>query len=283
MRRRARGAAGPARPAIPRDAGAAVPADAAAERGFVGVIAAAESVDIAPRFEGVVAAIRVRTGDPVVAGQIVAEMDPKSMQEALRGAEAALGAAVASKRQANVDVEDARRRLVIETRAVADGVSPAMQLEEARLAVKRAEAAAQRAASTVAAESSRVQIARDHLADTALRAPSSGTVAMRFRDPGATVAAGAPIVRIVGKTAFRLRFAVPPERAQRLAVATEVDVEVETFAAPLAAAVRQISPALDPASGMIIAEAELLADAATQARLRPGLAAWVRERGPAGE
>ena len=76
---------------------------------------------------------------------------------------------------------------------------------------------------------------------------------------------------------FRLRFAIPPERAQRLALGAQVEVEVETFPALLSATVRQVSPALDPASGMIIAEAELVADAATTAQLRPGLAAWVKE------
>src|SRR5258706_16391496 len=83
------------------------PIDAApAASGFVGVVAAAESVDIAPRFQGVIAAIRVHPGDEVTAGQIVAEMDQKSMHEELRAAEAALGAAMAAKRQAEVDVED---------------------------------------------------------------------------------------------------------------------------------------------------------------------------------
>jgi len=267
----------PPRP-VARDAGPRADATAApVDRRFVGVVVAAESVDVAPRFEGVVATVLVRAGDTVVAGQVVASMDQKSMQEALRGVEASLGAAIASKRQADVDVEDARRKLAVETRAVADGVSPSTNLDESRLGVKRAEATVQRASSTVAAESSRVQIARSHLADTSLRAPSAGTVAMRFKDPGATVAAGAPIVRVVGKAGFRLRFAVPPEQSQRLIIGAQVQVDVETFTTPLSAAIRQISPALDPASGMIIAEAELIADAEIQARLRPGLAAWVQE------
>ena len=86
----------------------------AAPAGFVGVIAAAESVDIAPRFQGVIAAIRVRPGDKVTAGQIIAEMDQKSMLEELRAAEAALGAAAAAKRQAEVDVEDSKRKSKLE-------------------------------------------------------------------------------------------------------------------------------------------------------------------------
>src|SRR5258706_10666983 len=137
-------------------------------------------------------------------------MDPKSMQEELRAAQAALGAAVAAQRQADVDVEDARRKLAVETKAVADGVSPKINVDEAKLAVKRAEAALAKAASTVAQESSHAQTARDHLSDTDLRAPTDGTVSMRFKDPGATVAAGRPIVRAVRPGGLRLNVRVPP-------------------------------------------------------------------------
>lgn len=251
-----------------------VPADAAGPHGFVGVIAAAEVVDLAPRFEGVVAAVHVRAGDAVKAGAVVAEMDPRPMREQLRAAEAALAAAQAALRQSEVDVDDGRRKLAVETKAVAEGVSAKVALDEAQFAVKRAEAAAQRAESAVAAESSRVQTARDHLADTALRATAAGVVAMRFKDAGATVTAGTPIVRIVGRHEPRLRFAVPPEQARTLAPGATVTAHVDTIAAPLRAIVRQVSPTLDPASGLIIVEAEL-APGAASAELRPGLAARI--------
>ncbi|MBL0217181.1 MAG: efflux RND transporter periplasmic adaptor subunit [Myxococcales bacterium] len=268
---------------VPRDARVGVVADAGArivdapDRGYVGVITAAESVDIAPRFQGVLATVKVRVGDRVAAGQVVAEMDPKSMQEEVRAVEAALGAAIAARRQAEVDVQDARRRLALETRAVADGVSARTAIEEAQLAVKRAEAASQRASSAVSAESSRVQTARDHVADTALRAPSEGTVAMRFKDPGSIVTAGAPIIRLVGRLGLRLRFATPPEQAHRLVVGGTVYAAVETVTVPIPAVIRQVSPVLDPASGMVMVEAELGEDV-TKTVLRPGLAATVRDR-----
>lgn len=247
------------------------------KQGLIGVVTAAESVDIAPRFQGVVLTVKVRTGDVVSVGQIVAEMDPKSVEEELRGAEAALSAAAAQKRLADVDVEDARRRLEVETRSVASGVSAATQLDEARLAVKRAEAAAQRAGSSVAAESSRVQIARAHISDTALRAPAPGTIAMRFKDPGATIAAGTPILRIVGQSALRIRFASPPELAAKFGVGNTVEASIDTIPTPAPAVVKQVSPIIDPASGMIIIEAELTSARDLTDQLRPGLAVRVRE------
>ncbi len=240
---------------------------------FIGVVAAAESVDIAPRFQGVIAKIRVRPGDQVTTGQIIAEMDQKSMQEELRAAQAAFGAAAAARRQAEVDVEDARRKAKLEAEAAAKGISSTSVADEARLAVKRAEAAAQRATSMVAAESSHVQTARDHLTDNVLRAKFDGTIAMRFRDDGATVPAGGAIVRIVGRGGPRLRFAVPPARARAFVLGTRVSATIETIAKPVSAVIEQVSPALDPASGMILVEAEI---DAPSTELRPGLAATVQ-------
>jgi RND family efflux transporter MFP subunit len=259
-----------------RDAGVT---DAAPAR-FVGVVAAAESVDIAPRTTGVILKVSVAAGDAVTAGQVVAEMDPIQLQEELRTAEAALGAAVAAHQQAAVDVEDARRKLAVETAAVAKGLSPGMALDDAKFALKRAEAAIERAASTQAAEASRAQTARDHVTDTELRAPFAGTVAARLRDAGNRVEAGTPIVRIVGSGGMRLRFAVPPALDRLAVVGGRVTATVDTAPAPIAATIKQVTPSVDAASGMIIVEATLPSDASTSA-LRPGLAAWVQPAAPA--
>jgi len=243
-----------------------------ADRGFVGVIVAEQSVDVAPRFEGRVARVAVRAGDRVEAGDLVAEMDPAPLREDLRAAEAAQRASAAALRQAEVDVAEARRRLELEKQSVAAGTSPRQNLEAAELGLQRAKAAQDRARGQVAEERSRVETARDRLADAQLRASFAGTVALRYRDAGATVGAGTPIVRIVGQGGLRLRFAVPPERVRELATGDRVAATIETIATPVAATVRQISPALDPASGLVLVEAELEA----AAELRPGLAAWVK-------
>ena len=264
-------------PPARRDGGTAivqtVTPDAAPLSGirFVGVIAAADTVDVAPRFQGVLATVKVRPGDHVTAGQVIAEMDPKAMQEELRAAQAAFGAAQAAKRQADVDVEDARRKAKLEAQSAAQGISSRAVAEEAELAVKRAEAAQQRTVAMLAAETSHVETARDHLADNVLRAKSDGVVANRFKDPGSTVAAGTPIVRIVGRGGPRLKFAVPPELAHALEGKT-VTATVDTITHPVTATVQQVPPSLDPASGMIIVEVEITGETAD---LRPGLAATV--------
>jgi len=250
----------------------------APERGFVGVLVAGESVDIAPRFGGRIASVHVRAGDRVATGDLIAEMDPAPLREEVRTAEAAVRAMNAALRQAELDVEEARRRVANEKAAVAAGTSPRQAYETAELALARSRAAADRVRGTLGEERSRLDTARSRLEDAALRAPFDATVALRLRDAGATIAAGAPIVRLVGRDELRLRFAVPPDRARELTVGGAVEATIETLAAPVPAEVRQVSPALDPASGMVLAEAQLDIDDATRAELRPGLAAQVRPR-----
>ncbi|MBK7538666.1 MAG: hypothetical protein IPI49_25520 [Myxococcales bacterium] len=58
----------------------------------------------------------------------------------------------------------------------------------------------------------------------------------------------------------------------------QVLATIDTVSSPVAATVRQVSPVLDPASGLLFVEAELAPQAEQASALRPGLAAAVRLR-----
>jgi multidrug efflux pump subunit AcrA (membrane-fusion protein) len=218
----------------------------------------------------------VRVGDVVKAGQVVAEIDPRPSQEELRVAQAAAAAAAAAHRQALVDIEDARRRFNVETTAAAAGVSPATNVEEARLAVKRAEAVAERALANAQAEKARLITAQSHLESMRLLAPFAGRVAVRYFDGGATLSAGQTVLRLISGEPLRLRFALEPEQTPRLPIGTEVMADIDSISVPVLAVVQQVSPALDPASGLVFLEASLRPAPLEQALLKPGLAATVR-------
>lgn len=255
------------------DAGAVAIEEAPAR--FVGVVVAVEAADLAPRFAGELIAVTVRAGDTVEAGALVARVDPRLLREELTVAEAALGTARALLRQADVDVADAERRIAIEQRAVASGTSAADRLEQARFDLERAGAARSRARAAATEEKARVDKARSRLADAEIRAPFAGSVAVRYRDPGAVVGPSAPILRLIGGGALRVRFAVPPAVAATLGPKSPVTVEIDTVATPIEATVTQVSPELDTASNLIFVEADLNRGAGAP-DLSPGLAAWVR-------
>lgn len=264
----------PGRDAASRPTPAPVQAERAEpELGFVGVVAAGEVVDLAAKAPGVVSEVHVRVGDRVVAGQPVATLDAGPARDDLRAAQAAQGASEAELARARVDLEAARREHALEERAVADGVSPRAAAEEAAQAVRRAEAAVQQASSHLAAQRARTESLRGQLAGTVLLAPFAGQVALRARDPGATVARGEPVVRLIRDDSLVIRFAVPPSRAQALRPGADVVARVDSVLDPVRARVVRVSPGLDPASGLVIVEAT--APGASAAALRPGLAATV--------
>ena len=253
-----------------RDAG--VKADA--PKRLVGVLTASESADIVPRVAGTIKKIHVNVGDRVESGQVIAEMDPAQLRDELRAAEASYAAASAALGAARVDIDGAQAAVTRETKAVQQGISPAQALDQAKLDLRRAQAAFQRAASTAAAEAARAQTARDQLTDAGLRAPFAGTVSQRHRDAGNRVEAGGPIISIIGHGGMRLRFAIPPDLVNTVKVGANVTATIDTVAKPVSGTIKQVYPTIDPPSGMILVEAEL-AESEVSGQLRQGLAAWV--------
>jgi len=260
-------------PAKKTDAGA--PDANTPSKGYVAVIAPAQSQDVAALAPGRIAVVNVRAGDPVKAGDVVAEMDKTSMEQELRAAQADLAATQAAYRAAAVNVDAARRTLANEKKAVAAGVSPRQNIEKAEVDLRKAIADADQAAATANAARSRAETAKSNVGNTQLVAQFDGFVQSRFKDQGATVQAGEAIVRILGKSDLRLRFAIPTERAKSLALGTKVDATVDTIGAPVPATISQVARSVDAASGMIIVEAELAPDPSIVDQLRPGLSAWV--------
>ncbi len=254
-----------------RDAGAAAaPAD------WIGVIASAEAVDVAPPFDGVIAEVRVRPGDVVAAGAVVAVLDERPLREELAAARAAIREARASVARASVEVQSAQARVDREARSFAEGTSARALLEDARFALNAAEAAAGVARAAVGQASTRVDRAEARLGETALRAPFAGTVGARYRDAGSSTGPHLPVVRIVGGGGMRLRFAVVPEAARTLAPGARVTAAIDTVAGEVDAIVEQISPEVDQPSQMVFVDAALVASEG----LQPGLAARVRPAAP---
>jgi RND family efflux transporter MFP subunit len=241
---------------------------------WIGVIAPAEAVDVAPPFDGVLADVKVRPGDVVVAGEVVAVLDERPLREELAAARAAMRETRARGPRIAVEIQSARHRVETEERAVADGASARVVLEEARFALQAAEAAGGEIAAAVAQAQTRVDRAKARLGETALRAPFAGVVGARYRDAGASVGPRAPVLRMIGGGGLRLRFAVAPEAARALSAGAKLIAEIDTMVSPVTAIVEQIAPEVDQPSQMVFVDAAL--DLATSAGLQPGLAARVR-------
>jgi RND family efflux transporter MFP subunit len=243
--------------------------------GYVAVIAARGAADVATEVGGQIAAVNVELGDRVPAGQLIATIDDRIAREDLAVAVAAQRAAQAARDSARVEVEETASRLETERSLAAQGTTARADLERAVFAHEKARAAAQRAEAALAEQMARVTQLRARVTSARVEAPYAGTVSMRYLDPGATVAPGTPIIRLIASDELWVKFAVPSEDAAYISAGTPVVVEIESASIRVDAMVRHVAPELEPASQMIIAEAELALDEQTRDRVKAGLAARV--------
>lgn len=262
-------AAAPASTAEP--AAVAVPEEL--PEGVLGVILPREAVDVAAETDGVLEAVDVRPGDRVARGARVARVDTRLLRQDLEMARASLAAAEAERERAATALAEAEQKAE-RRRALSDLLS---KEELAASEVERRSAAAglEAARARVGEERARAGRLAASLGRAEIRAPFDGTVAQRYLDPGARVAAGTPVVRLVSAGDLMVRFAVPPADRPRLAPGATVRVRVESTGITVPATVRQVAPEIDASSQMVFVEATLEPGAAQAAVLQPGMVARV--------
>lgn len=219
-----------------------------------GTVEALEA-DLAFRFPGTIADVMVEEGEGVAAGDTVAALRATDQQGARDQAAAALEAArqqlaalgsgrpqeieqaraastAAARRLDEARAELDRAHALYQGRAIsrrdldraetayavaaADQIRAAEQLSMLQQGARPEQKAAQ-SAMVAQAEAALVQ-AEDNVELTRLRAPFDGVVTVRHRDPGETVAAGAPVVTVMSPNDRWVRIYVPEAQVGRLRV-----------------------------------------------------------------
>jgi RND family efflux transporter MFP subunit len=246
-----------------------------APRRYVAVIDARDSVDVTPKVNGELVGVPARVGDRVQAGDVIAVLDQRPAREQLAMAQAELRSARASQVQAEVDVRDTTRKLAVEEELVRQGHRPAKAVEDARFRYEKARAALVSAEAAVSEREARLRQLERELEETTIRASFAGTIALRYRNAGALVGPGVPIVRLISGDALSVKFAVQPGDVGRVHEGDSVAVEIDTVARSLSATIREIAPALDPASEHVFVEADLVVPDDLRSQVRSGLDAWV--------
>lgn len=271
---------------------------AAAERmarvvAATGTLAADEQMTLGMKVAGRVSEILVDLGSVVRRGQPLARLDPtdfrlrvEQAEAALQQARARLGLApdgtgdrvdpeqTALVRQARALLDEARlSRDRMATLWEGQGVARA-QLDAAEAALQVAEGRYQDATEEVrnrqavlAERRTELEIARQHLGDTVLTAPTDGAIRERRVSPGEFLGAGAPVVTLVRVHPLRLRIAVPERGASRVRIGQTVRVTVEGNSNAYEGRVVRLSPAIEEANRTLQIEAEVPNE---RGLLRPG-------------
>jgi RND family efflux transporter MFP subunit len=207
-------------------------------------VLARERATLAARVPGSVVALPYREGERVRQGQVVARIEARALRS---------GVEAAGAEQAAAATDLAR----VET-LLARGAATAQEADQARV-----RAAAARAASASA---------RDALGHAELRAPFAGRISARPARVGDVVMPGAAILEIEGAGGLEVVATIDAADVSRVRPGTRLDVDVDGQAAPLAAVVRAVSDAGDPATHRVQVRADLpMVDG-----LRSGLFARVR-------
>jgi HlyD family secretion protein len=231
-----------------------------------------------------VAEVRVREGDRVRRGDLLARLDDAEARAQVAQARAQLaqaqarfeqvrgtGAKVAGEglRQADVRVQQAETRLRRVEAQAQGGAASEQELDDARRALDLARsqeqsAAAQAlatgeagsdfrlAAAALAQARAQLTLAETRLAQTRLQAPADGVVLARACEPGDVVLAGKPLLLLSADGETRLSVQPDEKNLALLRAGQKASATADAYPAePFDAEVTYIAPSVDPTRGTV--------------------------------
>ena len=203
-----------------------------------GSIKALQSAVVKARVAGELQGLNKREGQSVSEGEVVARVVSPDAGARVRQAEQQ---AQAAKAQADIAQRTHDNNLAL----VAQGFisNTALQNSLSQLASAQANHRAALAA---------LDIARQSLSDTALRAPLSGQISARLAQNGERVAVEARVVEIVDLSAFELEAALSPVDAARVQTGQTVELRVEGRTEAIKATVSRINPSVQAGSRSVL-------------------------------
>jgi RND family efflux transporter MFP subunit len=205
--------------------------DGAVARGLetVALIQSDLTATLSAQVPGAILEVRVREGDQVQKGQVLARIDARTLEDGLQSAQARAQAATQdlAKQQAIFD----RDKVLFEGGAVS---KQALEVSAAQLeAVKAGRVASDRAA----------QSARTTLGYAQILAPFAGLIRTRMAEPGDLALPGKPLFTLQGSGPVRLLSKISQEDLLRLQVGG--DATFSNGSASITTLITRIYPALD--------------------------------------
>jgi HlyD family secretion protein len=196
----------------------------------IGTVEARRSWMIGPTVAGRVLSVKVDVGEPVKAGQLLAEMDPVDIDQRLASLDAAIERARSAQSAAAAQQADAvakgelaasnmrRNQDLADKNFISSGALEARAQEktsaDAVLASARANATGA-AQDLLRAKADRAALMQQR-ANVRLFAPSDGVVSARDAEPGSTVVAGQSVLRLIDPTSLWVKLRVDQGRSAGL-------------------------------------------------------------------
>lgn len=257
-----------------------------------GELLAEEQATLRVKVAGRVAKLYVDLGSRVEQGDPVAELERTDYELQVEQAEAAVAqtlarlglrpgqsedidpAQTAIVRQAAASLREARLMHQNAKELFERGIVSNVDYQKAGVALQAAEARHQAAVEEVyrtRAElhqrRSELALAKQHLADTVVRAPFRGAVTQRLAALGEYLAVNAPVAMLVRWHPLRVRLQVPERQAFKVRAGQRIDISIEGVQAPRPGRVVRLSPAMEAQNRSLVIEGEIPNE---EGHLRPG-------------
>lgn len=199
-----------------------------------------ERVDVATKIPGRIAEIRVREGDFIQKGAIVARMDVSDLlaqlgaaQASLRRAEVSIGKAKAElgSREAELKLHEVELRRALDLgrniMSQAEADKRLAQRDVAKAAVIGASAGIADAEAARDAAQAQVNLIQVNIDDMTLSAPVSGRVEYRLAQPGEVIAAGGRVVTLLDVSDVFMTIFLPTSEVGRVALGSEARIVLD--------------------------------------------------------
>jgi len=187
-----------------------------------GVLEPIRTVEVKSRASGEVLKVAAQTGDKVTAGSLLAEIDPRDVENAYQQAVADLEAA-----RVKASTSGAQRKRLEALRQ--SGVITQQEFEAAYETAASAQAALVRAQTNL-------QLAKEQRADATIKAPIDGTIIERTVEPGVIIASatqnvsgGTTLFKMADLGAMQVRTSIDETDIGKVVPGQEVEVRVEAF------------------------------------------------------
>lgn len=223
----------------------------------VGTVRARTHAVVSARVPGVVTILKVREGDRVKKGQLLAQLDAQENQATAAGAAAGMDEA-----KRGLDEALSRKRLVDATFERYQKLFNEQAISRQEFDVKQTERDV--AVQSVARAEARLQQAREGSRGAAaiagytrITAPISGIITSKPADLGATVFPAQPLMTIDDEGSYQLELSIPESIALAVKPGTPVQVTLDALNTSFSAKIAEIVPASDAASRTFIAKISL--------------------------
>ena len=188
-----------------------------AQRSFPGRAKATQEVDLAFRVSGPLVVRPIKVGDEIEAGDLIARIDPRDYQVALRNAEGNLERARANEELAQTNYQ---RRLNIQKEDA--GAVSQREIDEAKEALDVAKA-------EISALEASVDAAKDGLSDTDLLAPFAGTIVATYVENFENVREKQMIARLLDNTRIEFEVNIPETLISMVPYVENLRVRFDAF------------------------------------------------------